>query len=38
MLVGYKVGVLVGDVALVRSSDRYGKFDWWSHDVGDPGF
>jgi hypothetical protein len=26
------------DVALARSSDRYGKFDWWSHDVGDPIF
>jgi hypothetical protein len=26
------------DVALARSSDRYKKFDWWSHDVGDPGF
>jgi hypothetical protein len=26
------------DVALARSSDRYGKFNWWSHDVGDPDF
>jgi hypothetical protein len=26
------------DVALAQSSDRYGKFDWWSHDVGDLGF
>jgi hypothetical protein len=26
------------DVAQARSSDRYGKFDWWSHDVGDLGF
>jgi hypothetical protein len=30
--------VLYFDVALARSSDRYGKFDWWNLDVGDPGF
>jgi hypothetical protein len=26
------------DVALSQSSDRYGKFDQWSHDVGNQGF
>jgi hypothetical protein len=26
------------DVALAQSFDRYGKFDWWNHDVGDPDF
>jgi hypothetical protein len=26
------------DEALAHSSDRYGKFDWWSPDVGNPGY
>jgi hypothetical protein len=29
---------MVSDVALARSSDWYSRFNWWSVDVGDPGF
>jgi hypothetical protein len=30
--------IFSGDPALARSFDRYGKFGWWSLDVGDPDF